>query len=179
VKNRLRIVIPLETFGRSPSQPSQRKEDAHDRSENAANRTDHQPQPRNVQPQIRRPNGANPPRPQPVHQQRRIRNRAYQPQQTPNPGQQRASTKNNRRIPLSENPSACNVPDLTRALLDAEFEKERSQHQRRHDEKETEIQKVFTEIRRATRSRLPLFAHGNDLEIPSMPGLTLCEESQP
>ena len=98
-----------------------------------------------------------------------INNAAYaiapiNPNKLPIPASSVPSTKNNRRIRTIGKPERLQRPDLTRALLDAEFEKERRQHQRRHDEKETEIQKVFTEIRRATRSLLPLIAHGNDLK---------------
>jgi hypothetical protein len=49
-------------------------------------------------------------------------------------------------------------------LLDPEFEKQRRQHQRRNNEKETEVQKVLPKIRCATRSRLSLISNSDDLK---------------
>ena len=42
-------------------------------------------------------------------------------------------------------------------LLDAEFEKERRQQERRDDQKETEICEIFAEVGRAARSLQALF----------------------
>ena len=60
-------------------------------------------------------------------------------------------------------PDRAQQADLARALLDAEPEEERGQHERRRDEEETEVDEVLAEVGRSARGgqRLgPHRAHG-------------------
>ena len=132
-------------------QSPQRKEDTNDRGQHSANSPNNQPQPRDVQRQMP---SSQPPQPTtsaartsttPHTQSLRL-----SPSKLPIPASSVPSTKKQSPDPAIRKPNRLQRPDLTRALLDSEFEKERRQHQRRHDEKETEVQKVFAKIGRAT-----------------------------
>ncbi len=116
-----------------------------------------------MQRQRRRPHRANPPRPQPVHQELRIRHGTDQPKQTPNNCQQRPFSDEESSNPRIRKPDRLQRPNFPRALLDPEFKKQSRQHQRRDDEKETEIQKILTKICRAARGSQTLLAHRHDL----------------
>ncbi len=111
-----------------------------------------------------------PPRPQPVHQQRRIRNRTDESQQTSHDRQQRSLNQKQPRMPELEKPIACNVPTSRARCSIPSLKNKRRQHQRRDDKEETEVEKVFAEVGRATRRRLALFANWNNLKTHQTPG---------